>query len=180
MWAREKSVKAEKRDRNAEREKRLYTFFSRSHSVSIFSLKMRVSSKELFSTLKKCLSPITIRSWSEVAQRWKLPTYRKGSKFQTTTRKVFKSKLQTEIKFKHWIECQVLNARTVPSVSLRLTQKREQIPNYYSESVQKQIANWNKVQTLDRMPGFECTNGTVSFFAINAICDDFCDADLQP
>ena len=32
---------------------RLYTFFfSRSHLVSIFSLKMRVSSKELFSTLK--------------------------------------------------------------------------------------------------------------------------------
>ena len=31
---------------------RLYTFFSRSQSVIIFSLKMRVSSKELFSTLK--------------------------------------------------------------------------------------------------------------------------------
>ena len=31
---------------------RLYTFFSRSQSVIKFSLKMRVSSKELFSTLK--------------------------------------------------------------------------------------------------------------------------------
>ena len=31
---------------------RLYTFFSRSLSVIIFSLKMRVSSKELFSSLK--------------------------------------------------------------------------------------------------------------------------------
>ena len=55
MWAREKSVKAEKRDRNAEREKETFRrqrhhqsdfylsspslhFFSRSHLVSIFSL----------------------------------------------------------------------------------------------------------------------------------------------
>ena len=35
---------------------RLYTFFSRSHLVYKFSLKMRVSSKELFSTLKNFMN----------------------------------------------------------------------------------------------------------------------------
>ena len=82
LW--KKSVKAEKRDRNAEREKETFRrqrhqtddgvdaetsfslslsaflslfsaftlFFQSSKSVTIFSLKMRVSSKELFSTLK--------------------------------------------------------------------------------------------------------------------------------
>ena len=35
---------------------RLYTFFSRSLLVNIFSLRMRVSSKELFSTLKNFLT----------------------------------------------------------------------------------------------------------------------------
>ena len=41
---------------------RLYTFFSCSLLVNIFSLKMRVSSKELFSTLKK----VQRKSWSNV------------------------------------------------------------------------------------------------------------------
>ena len=59
------------------------------------------------------------------------------------------------------------------STTLKVTnlQKREKIPNYYSESVQKQIANWNKVQTLGRMPGFEMHERYRQFL---------CDVDLQP
>ena len=105
LWAREKSVKAEKRDRNAEREKktfrrqrhhqsptwlmmaltpkrlflclcisisllRLYTFFSRSQSVIIFFLKMSVSSKELFSTLKISIGCTWHRLPKESHQVW--------------------------------------------------------------------------------------------------------------
>ena len=49
---------------------RLWTFFSRSHLVNIFSLKMRVSSKELFSSLKKFLAfPLPSHTRIETAKK---------------------------------------------------------------------------------------------------------------
>ena len=59
---------------------RPYTFFSRSHLVFILSLKMRVSSKELFSTSKNLFSSLVIsifRSthYSQLQKKFKSPLF---------------------------------------------------------------------------------------------------------
>ena len=88
MWARKKSVRAEKRDRDAEREKEVLSlslplhFFALTILVFILSLKMRVSSKELFSTLKSpfAFSFFGLKRWNHSGCGLPLPADQRSTR----------------------------------------------------------------------------------------------------